>query len=180
MLKAGRRDKQRGFTLIEIIIVLAVLAILAAVAIPNVTGFLSRGKQDAFNVDQRILQAAVDAWRTDISHRTGSPWPTVGGGKGALTDTGSDGVDIGTDSTVIKISLVVTDGYLKGNDVVKSFAYSTGTQTGATNSPPGSYVWYADNSGRVQARRWTDTDSNGVIALSELAGSDGFVTDVYP
>ena len=170
----------RGFTLIEIIIVLAVIGVLAAIAIPNVTGFLSQGKHSAFDADQRILQAAVDGWRTDIYNRPGNQWPTVGGWKGPLTDTGVDGVDIGTDSTVIKISLLSTGGQLKGTDVVRSFAYSTGTGTGATNSPIGSYVWYVDNSGRVQARKWTDTDSDGIVDLGEVAVSDGFVTDVYP
>ena len=169
-----------GFTLIEIIIVLAVIGMLAAIAVPNVTGFLSSGKHTAFDADQRILQAAVDGWRTDIYQRAGNQWPTVGGGKGPLVDAPANGVDIGTDSTVIKVGLLSTGGQLKGTDAVKSFAYSTGTGTGATNSPIGSYVWYVDSSGRVQARKWTDTDSDGVIALSELAGTDGFATDVYP
>ena len=172
---------QKGFTLIEILIVLAVLAVLAAIVIPNVAGFVSRGKERAFDADRRLLQASVDAWRTDIANRSWNPWPTVGGVKGALADSVALGVDTSTTaSTVIKVSLLTTGNYLKGNDVMKSFAYSTGTGTGATNTPVGSYVWYIDTNGLVQGRRWTDTTTNpGIINLAEVP-SDGFVTDVYP
>ncbi|MBI4215974.1 MAG: prepilin-type N-terminal cleavage/methylation domain-containing protein [Chloroflexi bacterium] len=177
---SSKRD-ERGFTLVEILIVLAVLAVLGAVVVPQVTGFLGRGKERAFDADRRILQAAVDAWRTDVANRSGNPWPTVGGVKGALADSGSDGVDIGTDSTVIKISLLNTGNYIKGTDSVKSFAYSTGTGTGATNSPVGSYIWYIDTNGVVQGNRWTDTATGaGIVNLAEKAASDGFATDVYP
>jgi len=171
----------KGFTLIEILVVLAVLGVLAAVVVPNVTGFLGRGKDRGWEADRRLLQGAVDAWRTDTTSRGGNPWPTVGGVAGALADSGSNGVDIGTDSTVIKVSLLTTGNYIKGNDAVRSFAYSTGTGTGATNAIVGSYVWYIDANGLVQARQWTDTSTGaGVVNLAEVAASDGFVTDVYP
>jgi len=180
-MRLGFKRGEKGFTLIEIIIVLAVMAVLAAVVVPNVTGFLGRGKERSWNADQGILQAAVDSWRTDISNRVGNSWPTVGGVKGALADSGADGVDIGTDSTVIKVSDLVTDNYIKSTDAVKSFAFSTGTGSGATNSPVGSYVWYIDTNGLVQGQSWTDTTTAaGIVNLAELSGSDGFTTDVYP
>ncbi len=176
------KGHSKGFTLVEIMIVLAVLAVLAAVVIPNVSGFLGRGKERAFSRDRDILQATVDAWRTDVGSRGGNPWPTVGGVKGALADADANGVDVGTDSTVIKVSLLTTGAYLKGNDVVKSFAYTTGTTgTGATNAVVGSYIWYIDANGLVQGNRWTDTATGvGIVNLAEKAASDGFATDVYP
>ena len=175
-------SKDKGFTLIEILIVLAVMAVLAAVVIPNVAGFLSRGKERAFDADRRILQSAVDAWRSDVGARSGNPWPTVGGVKGALADNAALGVDTSaTTSTVIKVSLLTTGNYIKGNDAVKSFAYSTGTATGATNVPIGSYVWYVDSNALVQARQWTDTATNvGIINLAEANSTIGFITDIYP
>ncbi len=189
-LRLLRRD--RGFTLIEIMIVLAVLAVMAAIVVPNVAGFLGRGKERAFEADRRLLQSAVDAWRTDISQRGGNPWPTVGGVKGALADNAALGVDTKETgagaSTVIKISLLTTGNVLKGNDSVKSCAYTNDGATppantgknGCSNTVVGSYVWYIDASGLVQGRRWTDTATNpGIINLAEVP-ADGFATDVYP
>ncbi|MBI2919035.1 MAG: prepilin-type N-terminal cleavage/methylation domain-containing protein [Chloroflexi bacterium] len=189
-IRSARRG-DKGFTLVEIMIVLAVLAVLAAVVIPNVAGFLGRGKERAFSRDRDILQAAVDAWRTDVGSRSGNPWPTIGSsGAGAIaacTDVATDGIDVNdvaAGCSIIKVSNLATT-YLKATDAVKSFAYTgtapTPTTIGATNSPKGSYIWYIDASGLVQARRWTDTNTDNIVnAGAELAGSDGFATDVYP
>ena len=117
----GSRRSQEGFTLVEIMVVLAVLAILAAVVIPNVSGFLTRGKDSAYTADQRLLQAAVDAWRSDTRSRTGNQWPLVGS------------------TNVISIPALVSGNYLKGNDSVASA--NTSNMTGATNSPAGTYTW---------------------------------------
>ncbi|MBI2934373.1 MAG: prepilin-type N-terminal cleavage/methylation domain-containing protein, partial [Chloroflexi bacterium] len=75
MFRLTRSSK--GFTLVELMIVLAVLAVLAAVVIPNVSGYLGRGKERAWDADRDILQSAVDAWRTDIRNRAGNPWPVL-------------------------------------------------------------------------------------------------------
>lgn len=185
MERLGRLRSQAGFTLVEIVVVLAVLGVLAAVAYPKLTGYINNAEPRAFDIDQRLLQAAVDSWRTDVANRATSGWPTVGGIKGPLADGSADGVDIGTDSTVIKISLLSTSGYIVGTDGVKSFAYSTSPSsgTGATNSPVGSYVWYIDSSGFVKGSYWTDSATNpGRIdsSAAELPGPDGYTAGVYP
>ena len=181
------RRHRRGFTLIEIMIVLAVLAVLAAVVIPNVAGFLGRGKERGFESDRRLLQAAADAWRTDVVQRAGNPFPTLTGNKGSITSCAengveTDGVDAGViqaNCHIIKLTLLYPT-YIKGADAVKSFAYSPSTVTGATNVPVGTYIWYIDNNALVQARRWADSSGVGKIDASEISGNDGFVTDVYP
>ena len=169
-----RKKGGKGFTLIEIIIVLAVLAILAAVVVPNVTGYLARGKERAWNADRDILQAAVDAYRTDISQRVGNPWPTIGGVIGTPTDANADGdfADDGDTNSFIDIGALATDNYIKGADVVKSA--NTTYNTTATNSPSGSYAWFIDSNGVVQS--WYDSDGDGVIDNGET----GFQSGIYP
>ena len=186
MLKRG----SKAFTLIEIIIVLAVLGVLAAVVVQNVAGFITRGKDRGFGTDRRLIQSAVDSWRTDVGSRSGNPWPTLTGNKGVFANCLEDGVEVNgidvgvidADCHIIKVTSLFPI-YLKDAAAIKSFAYSASTTTGATNVPVGSYVWYVDASGLVQARRWTPSsgaDTTVGPVGGETSSTDGMVADVYP
>lgn len=203
-MKLGLKRNEKGFTLIEIVIVLAVLGILAAVVVPNVSGFVGRGKERGWEADRGLLQAAVDSYRTDISARSGNPWPTLGNLKGTPSDNGSgsgnttadkDYTDIGDADTIqesgedlnsfIDIAALATGGYLKSAKDVKSA--NTRFNTTATNTVSGSYGWYINSSGIVDAIVWVDADNGGGssgnatdIETSEILSTTGFYTDIYP
>jgi prepilin-type N-terminal cleavage/methylation domain-containing protein len=200
-MKLGFKRGEKGFTLVEIIIVLAVIAVLAAVVIPNVTGFLGRGKERGWGADRDILQAAVDSYRTDIGKRAGNPWPTLGGligtpsddangttdtPDGDYADTGDKDInqETGEDlNSFIDIAALANEGYLKGADVVKS-AETSLLNTTATNTVSGSYGWYINSNGVVDAIYWNDKDNDDLVPTAnvtdEVTSTSGFVTDVYP
>ncbi len=59
------RKNQRGFTLIELVVVIAILGILSSVALPRVGGVTKRAKEVADKANVRILQEAVERYRAE-------------------------------------------------------------------------------------------------------------------
>ncbi|MBC7082192.1 MAG: prepilin-type N-terminal cleavage/methylation domain-containing protein [Firmicutes bacterium] len=68
------KDK-KGFTLIEILIVVAIIGILAAIAVPNVTRALQTAKTNADAANIALLETAVNMYYVDKG-----TWPTAGTG----------------------------------------------------------------------------------------------------
>ncbi|MBI2400709.1 MAG: prepilin-type N-terminal cleavage/methylation domain-containing protein [Deltaproteobacteria bacterium] len=59
------REKERGFTLIEIIIVVAIIAILAAIAVPAYISFIQRAKETSVLVYISKVKKAQETFRLE-------------------------------------------------------------------------------------------------------------------
>jgi len=95
MLKKFRTSSEKGFTLIELMIVVAIIGILAAIAIPNFMNYQCKAKQSEAKVNLGNIRTAEEAYYAEYDNYTTS-----------LTDIGFD--TKGTAKYVYTIDDIVT------------------------------------------------------------------------
>lgn len=66
MARRGRARRERGFTLIEVIVVLAVVASLAAILTPMVVRYVEDARNSRARSDAKVIGAAVSQFNRDV------------------------------------------------------------------------------------------------------------------
>jgi prepilin-type N-terminal cleavage/methylation domain-containing protein len=79
--KAITKNSKKGFTLVELVIVIAVLAILAAIAIPVVNSIVNAASRNAALTNASTIELAVKECQSHIATRNGEVYPEITTGK---------------------------------------------------------------------------------------------------
>ena len=64
-MRRGSMQRQPGFTLIELMVTMAILAIIAAVALPNYTDYVKRGRIPEATSNLQALKTKMEQWFQD-------------------------------------------------------------------------------------------------------------------
>ena len=123
-------NKRAGFTLVEIMIVVAIIALLAAIAVPGFLRARKRSQASKIINDLRLVDAAVDQYAIERGKQTGddvlvADWTAYVKKDTPLFATGADllGNDFG-DQVVDTIPTVPTASYNALSDVADSAFWS--------------------------------------------------------
>jgi len=87
--------RQHGFTLVEIMIVVATIALLASIAVPGFLRARKRSQAGRIMTDLRLIDSAVDQYALENDKKTGDPvntadWTSYMKKEGHLYATGQD------------------------------------------------------------------------------------------
>lgn len=116
MFKKMKENKKKGFTLVELIVVLVILAILAALLIPALTGYIDKAKRKSIVAETRQV---VMAAQTVVDEK----YASAENGEVTLTET-----------EVTKIlELAEVKGSLGVNDITIAKTTTNEGQTTKTN-----------------------------------------------
>lgn len=63
------KKKKKGFTLIELMAVIAIIAILAAVLVPTVSGYIQRAKKTAIITQVRNVVSAIETYNATAAKK---------------------------------------------------------------------------------------------------------------
>jgi len=122
MLTKLTKKNEQGFTLIELMIVIAIIGILAAIAIPQFSAYRTRSFNSAATADIRNAATAQEAYFVDNQSYCGTPATLTGATYGLYL----------SDNVTFAVTATTTSGYTMTSSHAKGDKTFTLTGPGGT------------------------------------------------
>jgi len=65
-MKKREKKEKKGFTLLEILIVVAIIGLIASLIVPNLIGRFEKSKEEIAKAQIEMLSSAIEAFRLDV------------------------------------------------------------------------------------------------------------------
>jgi prepilin-type N-terminal cleavage/methylation domain-containing protein len=152
---------QKGFSLIELLIVVAIILIIAAIAIPNLMRARIAANESAGASTVRTLNTAENTYSTTYSSQGYAP---------NLTTLGPNGVDCTVPTNVTATSACLIDGILGTAPFTKgAFVYNIASST--ATAPVPDYLITAISTTKTAATRDYCSNTDAVVRSQVTTGS---------
>ncbi|MCQ2503780.1 MAG: type II secretion system GspH family protein [Saccharofermentans sp.] len=131
MKKIGKNSK-KGFTLVELIVVLVILAVMAAMLVPALTGYIKKARTEKDY--QAASEALVAAQALVTEYYAKTPEPSTDGAVAYVTGTNISKINDLLGSNIVTASTVTVDANYSITSASFTIGQNVYTYTASTNT----------------------------------------------